>query len=157
MNRIDDALIESLWSPLCGRLRDRLGVDQWRASIEALNGSTAFYVAGVAFELVGKGPTDGIFVTMLRAFLWLAILDAVRRRAYRQAASSVGIRTAREREWLFRVLLAAMLPVSLAYADGWNNIFYSASLLLLIAHLYLKASDAPPPEPRGRPAFSRAA
>ena len=155
MNRFDDALIDKVGSPLCGWLRHRLGLCQWRVSIECLNGSAAFYLAGVAFEIAGKGPYDGIFVTLLRALVWLTILDRVRRLAYRQAASSVGVRTARVREWLFRTILVAMLPVSLCYADGWNHILYSASLVLLVLHLYLKASDTPPPEPKGRFAFDR--
>ena len=155
MNRFDDTLIETVTSPACGWLQHRLGICQWRASIECLNGSVGFYLLGVALEIAGKGPYDGIFVTMLRALVWLLILDRVRRLAYRQAASSVGTRTARVKEWVFRTILAAMLPLSLCYADGWNNLCYSASLLLLVCHLYLKASDAPPPEPKGRLAYNR--
>ena len=113
MGTIDDFLIEKGFSPLTGWLQHRLGVGQWRASIEALNGSTVFYIAGVALELSAKGPYDGIFITLLRALVWLLILDFVRRVAYRQAASSVGIRTARVRDWLFRTILVAVLPLSL--------------------------------------------
>ena len=156
MGTIDDLLIEKVTSPLTGWLQHRLGVSQWRASFESLNGSTVFYIAAVALELAAKGPFDGIFVTLLRALVWLLILDFVRRVACRQAASSVGIRTARVREWLFRTILVAMLPLSLSYAQGgWDNVCYSASLLLLVCHLYFKASDAPPPEPKGRLAFDR--
>ena len=155
MNRIDQALIESVVSPVSGWMHHRLGVDRWRASIECLNGSIAFYVAAVALEIAGKGPHDGIFVTMLRAFAWLAIMEWVRRRAYRQAASSIGTQSARLGEWMFRLALTAMLPVSLAYAQGWHNLAYSVSLALLTLHLYFKASDAPPPSPRGRFAFNR--
>ena len=155
MSTIDDLLIERVSSPVTGWMQHRLGISQWRASIESLNGSTLFYIAAVALEIAGKGPYDGIFVTLLRALVWLLILDGVRRVAYRQAASSVGVRTARVREWLFRTILVAVLPLSLFYADGWNNLCYSASLTLLICHLYFKASDAPPPEPRGRFAFNR--
>ena len=89
MGTIDDLLIDRFWSPLTGWLQHRLGVGQWRASFECLNGSTGFYLAAVALELAAKGPTDGIFVTMLRALAWLLILDFVRRHASRQAASSV--------------------------------------------------------------------
>jgi hypothetical protein len=156
MNRIDDVLIDRFASPAAGWLQHRIGVAPWRASIECLNGSVVVYVAAVALQIAGKGPYDGIFVILLRALLWLLILDVVRKVAYRQAASSVGTRTARVREWLFRILLLAMLPVSLCYADGLDNFLYSASLLLLIGHLYFKASDAPPPEPKGRLAFNRA-
>jgi hypothetical protein len=155
MNRADDLLIEKIASPLCGWLHHRLGIGQWRASLECLNGSIACYVAAVAFEIAGKGPQDGIFATMLRALVWLLVMDFVRRLAQRQAASSVGTRTARVREWLFRLVLAAMLPVSLCYVAGWTNLLYSASLLLLVGHLYLKASDAPPPQPRGKLAYHR--
>jgi hypothetical protein len=155
MTRFDDTLIDKFASPLCGWLRHQLGLCQWRVSIECLNGSAAFYLAGVAFEIAGKGPFDGIFVTLLRALVWLTILDRIRRLAYRQAASSVGVRTARVREWLFRTILVAMLPVSLCYAVGWNHMLYSASLALLVFHLYLKASDTPPPEHKGRFAFDR--
>ena len=153
MNRVDDYLIEKVASPLCGWVQHRLGISQWRASIECLNGSIAFYVAAVAIEIAGKGAYDAVFATMLRALVWLLIMDGIRRLAYRQAASSVGTRTARVKEWMFRVLLVLMLPVSLCYADGWNNLCYSASLLLLVCHLYLKASDSPPPQTKGRFAF----
>ena len=155
MGTLDDLLIDRIYSPLTGWLQHRLGVGQWRASIESLNGSTVFYVAGVAIELAAKGPYDGIFVTLLRALVWLLVLDFIRRVAYRQAASSVGIRTARVREWLFRTILVAVLPLSLYKAEAWDNVCYTASLLLLVCHLYFKASDAPPPEPRGRLAFGR--
>ena len=154
MGTIDDLLIERVYSPLTGWLQHRLGVSQWRASFESLNGSTVFYVAGVALELAGKGVYDGTFITMLRALAWLLILDFIRKHAYRQAASSVGIRTARVREWLFRTILVGVLPLSLYYAQAAHNLCYSASLILLICHLYFKASDAPPPEPRGRFAFN---
>jgi hypothetical protein len=155
MGTIDDLLIERIYSPLSGWLQHRLGVGQWRASFESLNGSTIFYVAGVALELAAKGPYDGSFVTLLRALGWLLILDYVRKHASRQAASSVGIRTARVREWLFRTILVAVLPLSLYYAQAWHNLCYSASLTLLICHLYFKASDTPPPERKGRLAFNQ--
>lgn len=154
MGTIDDLLIERVYSPLTGWLEHRLGISQWRASIESLNGSTFFYIAGVALEIAAKGPTDGIFVTMLRALVWLLVLDFLRRIAYRQAASSVGLRTARTREWVFRIILVAVLPLSLYYAHALDNLCYSASLMLLICHLYFKASDAPPPEPKGRFAYN---
>ena len=155
MGTIDDLLIERVYSPLTGWLQHRLGVGQWRASFESLNGSTVFYLAGDALELAGKGVYDGTFITMLRALAWLLILDFIRKHAYRQAASSVGIRTARVREWLFRTILVGVLPLSLYYAQAWHNLCYSASLILLICHLYFKASDAPPPEPKGRLAYNQ--
>jgi hypothetical protein len=155
MSTIDDVLIEKVYSPLSGWFEQRLGIGQWRVSIECLNGSVAFYIAGVAFEVAAKGPRDGIFITLLRALAWLLILEGIRRRAYRQASSSMGMRTARTGEWLFRLVLVGMLPLSLYYADGWNNLCYSASLALLACHFYFEAADAPPPEPRGRLAFNR--
>ena len=156
MGNIDDLLIERVSSPLAGWMQDRLALAPWRVSIESLNGSVAFYIAAVALEIAGAGPQDGIFVIMLRAMVWLLVLEAVRKIAYRQAASSVGTRTARVREWLFRIVLTAMLPISLCYAHGLDNALYSASLLLLVGHLYFKASDAPPPEKKGKLAFNRA-
>jgi len=153
---IDDALIEKLYSPLAGRLRHGLGLCQWRVALECLNGSVAFYVGAVAFEIAGKGMNDGIFVTMLRALVWLLIMDRVRRLARRQAASSIGMSSARTRERLFRIVLVGVLPLSLCYVAGWSNLLYSASLALLVCHLYFKAADMPPPMPKGRLAFLRA-
>lgn len=157
MGNIDDILIERVWSPAAGWVQHRLGVGPWPMAIECLNGSVAFYVAAVALQIAGMGPQDGIFVTLLRATAWLLVMDWVRRHAYRQAASSVGVRTARVREWMFRLALLFMLPLSLCYADQWHNFLYSGSLLLLVCHLYWKASDAPPPpETKRRYAFNRA-
>ncbi len=156
MGSLDDILIERVYSPLSGWLRHRLGVCQWRAAIECLNGSIAFYMVGVAFEIATRLPDGPVFQTMLRALVWLLIMDWVRRHAYRQAGSSVGVRTARLREWMFRLILVAVTPLSLIYAVNVNGICYSAALLLLICHLYFKASDTPPPEPKGKPAWNRA-
>jgi hypothetical protein len=152
----DDALIEKVYSPLAGRLRHGFGLCQWRVAIECLNGSVAFYVAAVAFEIAGKGMEDGIFVTMLRALVWLLIMDRVRRLAHRQAASSIGTSSARMRERMFRIVLVVVLPLSLLYVSGWSNLLYSASLAFLVCHLYFKAADTPPPEPRRRLAYLRA-
>ena len=156
MGTIDDLLIERFYSPLAGWLEHRLGVSRWRAAIESLNGSLFFYIVAVALQIAGKGPEDAVFAILLRALVWLLILDGVRRLAYRQGASSVGVRTARVREWIFRTILVAMLPLSLYYASGGlTNLCYSISLTLLICHLYFKASDAPPPEPKGRFAYQQ--
>lgn len=156
MGRLDDLLIDRLWSPLAGRIEQRFGIGPWRLAIECLHGSIAAYVAAVALEIATKGPQDGIFVTMLRALAWLWILDRVRRLALRQGASPSGVRAARFCEGMFRLLLAAMVPVSLCFAREPDNFLYSVSLALLACHLYLKASDAPPPERRGRLAWLRA-
>ena len=146
MGTIDDLLIEKIYSPLTGWLQHRLGVGQWRASIESLNGSTVFYIAGVAIELAAARPYEGISTTLLRALAWLLILDFVRKVAYRQAASSVGIRTARVREWLFRTILVAVRPLSLYYAQPGQSVLFG-SLSADLPPLF-QATDAPPPEPR---------
>lgn len=155
MQRIDEALIDKVYSPLAGLLRDRFGVCQWRAAIECLNGSTILYVGAVALEIAGKGIADGIFATMLRAMVWLLILDRARSVARRQAASSIGTSSARMREWLFRLIVACALPLSLCFAHSLHNLLYTASLALLVCHLYLKAADQPPPSLSGRLAFAR--
>ena len=150
MTALDDILIWRFFSPLAGWLHERFGVSQWRLSLECLNGSIAFYLAGVAFSIAGKGMNDGIFVDLLKGLAWLAIMEFARRITYRQAASSLGMQTARIREWSLRLILAAMLPLSLFYIREWANLCYAFALLFLIAHLYFKASDMPPPRPKGR-------
>jgi hypothetical protein len=155
VTRIDDFLIGRLFSPLAGSLHHRLGIGQWRMAIECLNGHVACYLAGIAFAIAGKGARDGIFVDLIAALVWLGIIEAVRRVALRQAASSLGVQTARLGEWHFRAILLIMLPASLGYVEGWASGFYAASLALLLAHLCFKACDVPPPE-RTRPlAFGR--
>ena len=156
MGRVDDILIVRVASPLVGWMQHQLGISQWRAAMECLNGSIATYLAAVAFDIAAKGPEDGIFITMLRALTWLLIMDRVRLVARRQSGSSLGVQTARMREWAFRTVLALMVPVSLGYVGSGRDLFYTVSLMLLTCHLYLKASDAPPPEPRGRLAFHSA-
>jgi hypothetical protein len=153
---IDEILIARVFSPAAGWLEHRLGVGQWRVAIECLNGHVACYLAGVAFAIAGKGASDGIFVDLLAALLWLGIMEAVRRAAMRQAGSSMGVQTARLGEWRFRYIFLVMLPVSLCYVEGWASGFYTASLALLTAHLYFKACDSPPPERKRRLAFTRA-
>ena len=149
MSGIDEILIGRVFSPAAGWLEQGLGLSRWRVAIECLNGHVACYLGGAAFAIAGKGARDGIFVDLLAAFVWLAIMEAVRRAALRQAGSSVGVQTARFGERHFRCIFLIMLPVSLCYVEGWASGFYSASLALLVAHLYFKACDAPPPE-RGR-------
>ena len=149
MSGIDEMLIGRVFSPAAGWLEHGLGVPRWRAAIECLNGHVACYLAGVAFAIAGKSARDGIFADLLAAMVWLGIMEAVRRAALRQAASSIGVQTARFGERHFRCILLLMLPVSLCYVEGWASGFYTGSLALLVAHLYFKACDAPPPE-RGR-------
>jgi hypothetical protein len=156
MTRFDDMLIGKLFSPLAGWLEHRLGLGQWRAALECLNGHVACYLAGTAFAIAGKGMRDGIFADLLAALVWLAIIEVVRRAALRQAASSLGVQTARLGEWHFRAILLLMLPFSLCYVEGWASGFYAASLALLLAHLYFKACDVPPPERKRSLAFHSA-
>lgn len=155
MNRIDDIFIAKLFSPAAGWAEHRLGLSQWRLSFECLNGHLAFYVAGVAFSIMGKGMTDGIFSNLLVALAWLLLMDMVRRVAQRQAGSSIGVQTARMREWHFRLILIVMLPVSVAAVKGIGNACYTVSLFLLLCHLYFKACDTPPPKRRTKLAYSR--
>lgn len=155
MTSIDDLLIGRLFSPLAGWLHHRLGLGQWRMAIECLNGHVACYLAAVAFAIAGKGAGDGIFVDLLAALVWLGIMETVRRRALRQAGSSLGVQTARLGEWHFRAILFVMLPASLRYVEGWSSGFYAASLALLLAHFCFKACDVPPPERTHSLAFGR--
>jgi hypothetical protein len=156
MSAIDDMLIGRVFSPVSGWLEHDLGLGRWRVAMECLNGHVACYIAAVAFSVAGKGAGDGIFVDLLAALVWLCIMEAVRRTAIRQACSSLGVQTARLGESHFRCIFLIMLPVSLCYVEGWASGFYTASLALLVAHLYFKASDSPPPERGRRPAFGRA-
>lgn len=155
MTRLDETVIQSLFSPVAGWAEHRLGITQWRLAIESLNGHVAFYLAGVAFTIAGKGANDGIFVNLVVALAWLLLMEGVRRVANRQAGSSVGIQTARLREGNFRLIVLAMLPVSLCYVKGWSNFCYTLSLSLLLCHLYFKACDAPPPKGRRKLAYGR--
>lgn len=156
MGTIDETVIQRIFSPVAGWLEHGLGIGQWRVAIECLNGHLALYVAGVAFSLAGKGMSDGIFVDMLAALAWLLIMEFVRRVALRQAASSMGAQTARLGEWHFRLILLVMLPLSLASVKGLSSACYAFSLLLLVAHLYFKACDSPPPRSRRTFATGRA-
>lgn len=150
MTRLDDLALTNLFSPAAGWAEHRLGLGQWRIALECLNGHVAFYLAGLAFSIAGKGMEDGIFASLLVALAWLLLMEAVRRVAHRQAGSSLGTQTARMREWLFRVILLVSLPVSVASIKHVEGAFYSVSLLLLLCHLYFKACDSPPPQGRRR-------
>lgn len=147
---IDDLALNKLFSPLAGWAEHRLGISQWRVSLECLNGHLAFYLGGLALSIGGKGMNDGIFADVLVALAWLLLMEGARRVARRQAGSSLGVQTARMREWLFRVILLVSLPISVARIDELANAFYSASLFLLVCHFYFKACDSPPPQGRRR-------
>jgi hypothetical protein len=82
-------------------------------------------------------------------------MEALRRVACRQAGSSLGVQTARLREWHFRLILLVSLPISVSRVHEAASACYSVSLFLLLCHLYFKACDAPPPQGRRRLAFSR--
>ena len=155
MTQIDDLAIAKVFSPVAGWAEHRLGIGQWRLALEALNGHVAFYLGGVALSIAGKGLNDGIFANLLVALAWLLLMELVRQVARRQAGSSLGVQTARMREWHFRLILLVCLPVSLARIEGLANICYSLSLFLLVCHLYFKACDSPPPQGRRRLVYSR--
>jgi hypothetical protein len=153
MTSVDNLLIEKIFSPAAGWLQHRLGLGQWRVALECLNAHVAFYLAGTALAIAGKGMRDAIFADLLAALAWLAIMAFVRAVAHRQAVSSQGVQTARLGEWHFRAIFLVMLPISLFYVRDLASFFYTGSLALLVAHLYFKACDAPPPEPKLKRAF----
>jgi hypothetical protein len=155
MTTFDEVLIERFYSPIAGRLKHHFGICQWRASLTCLDGSIAFYLGGVALTIGGKGMADGIFIDLLGALGWLAVMSFVRGVACRQAGSSIGTQSARFQEWLFRTVLIAMVPLSLIHVRGLTSFCFSVSLLFLVSHLYLKASDTPPPQQKRKFAFSR--
>jgi hypothetical protein len=153
---IDHILIDRIYSPLAGWIHHHFGISQWRLSIECLNGNIVFYLAGIAFTIAAKGPEDGIFIDLLKGVGWLLIMDFARRVAHRQAGSSLGMQSARLGEWLLRLILVGMLPVSLLYVKGGASFCFTLSLLFLISHLYFKASDTPPPKSLRKLAYLRA-
>jgi hypothetical protein len=155
VTRLDDLALSKLFSPLAGWAEHRLGIGQWQVSLECLNGHLVFYLAGLAFSIGGQGLTDGIFANLLIGLAWLLLMEAARRVARQQAGSSLGVQTARMREWLFRVILLVSLPISVSRIDELANAFYSLSLFLLLCHLYFKACDSPPPQRRRDLAWSR--
>jgi hypothetical protein len=157
MDMLDDILIHRLFSPAAGWLQHRLGLNQWRVSMECLHGNVMFYLAGVALSIAGKGVGDAIFVDLLKGAGWLLVADFARRVAMRQASSTIGVQSARMGEWLIRLILLVMVPLSLVYVRGLISFCFTASLVLLVMHLYFKASDSPPPEPRRKLARARSA
>jgi hypothetical protein len=155
MDMVDQILIDRFFSPAAGWLQHRFGVSQWRASLECLNGNAAFYLAGIALSIAGKGLNDGIFIDLLRGTGWLLIVDFARRVALRQSASSIGVQSARMGEWLIRTILVATIPFSLLTVRGATSLCFTMSLLFLVLHLYFKASDTPPPEPQRKLMLAR--
>jgi len=156
MTRLDDMLIERGFSPLAGWIEHRMGLGRWTAAMECLNGHIALYLAAIALTIARKGAGEAIFTDLLSALAWLGIMEAVRRTARRQAGSSLGVQTARLGEWHFRTIFLLMLPLSLASANDAAGACYAGSLALLVVHLYLKASDTPPPRERRFAAFGSA-
>jgi hypothetical protein len=154
MTPFDTAIIEKVFTPVTGWLNARFGLDQWRLALECLNGTIAFYLTGVALTIAGKGMADGIFIDLLSAMVWLMVMDWIRRTALRQASSSLGRQTARMRESIFRHVLVGILPLSLYYADGLDDLCHTVSLAFFIAHLYFKSCDTPPPQRRTKLAYS---
>jgi hypothetical protein len=155
MALIDDVLIDRVFSPCAGWLKHHFGICQWRMSIACIDVSIVAYLAGIALTIAPKGMRDGIFADLLSALVWLLIMGMVRDRAHRQAASSLGVQTARLGEWVFRTLLLAMLPLSLLAATKGTGMCYSLSLFFLVIHLYFKAADTPPPQGRRQLAYLR--
>lgn len=154
MTAFDTLIREKIYTPVTGWIAHNFGVDQWRLSIECLNGTVAFYLAGVALTIAGKGVTDAIFVDLLGAMVWLSFMALVRRAAYRQAGSSLGQQTAVMREALFRHIVVGILPLSIYYLRGLDNLCHTISLLFFISHLYFKTCDIPPPQRKRKLAFS---
>jgi hypothetical protein len=155
MEMFDQILIDRFFSPVAGWLQHRFGVNQWRASLECLNGNVAFYLAGIALTIASKGLNDGIFIDLLRGTGWLLIVDFARRVALRQSASSIGVQSARMGEWLIRIVLVAAFPLSLLTVRGAASLCFTLSLLFMVLHLYFKASDTPPPEPKRKASLAR--
>ncbi len=156
MSNLDDIIIERIFSPIAGWMQHRFGLSQWRLALVCLDGCIAFYLGGIALTIASKGVADGIFIDLLAAMGWLGIMTFARSIAYRQANSSMGVQSARLGEWIFRTVLAASLPLSLIHVTGLSSFCFTTSLLFLIAHLYFKACDTPPPQPTRKLALNRA-
>ena len=152
---VDELIIQRIYSPLSGAIGHRLGLDQWRLSIECLNGFAVFYLGGLALKIAGKGINDAIFVDLLSAMLWLGIIRFARGLAHRQAASSMGHQSARLGEALFRQILVGLLPLSIYAIHGLGSFCQTLALVCLISHLYFKASDMPPPRRTRQLAWQR--
>jgi hypothetical protein len=138
MHRIDQFVLEKLVAPVAGWLNHKLGLGQWRMSLEFLNGHLAFYLAG-------NGP---VFPMMLAALAWLLLMQAVRHMALRQSGSSLGVQTARMAEWHVRTILALALPFVATSVSDLGSACYAIALGLLACHFYFKACDTPPPQER---------
>jgi hypothetical protein len=157
MQRFDRIALEMIYAPVAGWVRQRLGIEQWRLSLECLNGHLVFYLAGTALTIAQRKPGDAIYPVMLGALAWLLLMQAVRRMALRQAGSSLGVQTARMAEWHIRTILLAALPVIAISTHDLGAALYAIALALLASHFYFKACDTPPPQERHqrRLAYSR--
>jgi hypothetical protein len=158
MQRIDQFVLEKVYAPAAGWVRDRLGLEQWRLSLECLNGHLVFYLAGTTLT-IGQtvASREPVYPVMAASLFWLLLMHAVRQMAKRQANSSLGVQTARMGEWHIRtILILAFPPLALTVHD-LGGACYTIALGLLGCHFYVKACDTPPPEERRerRLAYSR--
>jgi hypothetical protein len=157
MQRIDQFVLEKIVAPAAGWLSHRLGLGQWRLSLECLNGHLVFYLAGTALT-VGHGVRNGpVYPVMIGALAWLLLMQAVRHMALKQAGSSIGVQTARMAEWHIRTILVIAAPFMAMNVSDLGNACYTIALLLLAGHFYFKACDIPPPQARNerRLAYNR--
>jgi hypothetical protein len=148
MQRIDQFVLEKLIAPVAGWLSHKLGLGQWRMSLECLNGHLAFYLAGTALTIGHEVRSGPVYPVMLAALAWLLLMQAVRHMALRQAGSSIGVQTARMAEWHIRTILVLALPFTASGVSDLGSACYAIALGLLAAHFYFKACDTPPPEQR---------
>jgi hypothetical protein len=148
MQRIDQFVLEKVCAPAAGWLHHRLGVEQWRVSLECLNGHLAFYLAGTALRIGTEVKAGPVYPVMIAALVWLLLMQAVRNMALRQANSSIGVQTARMAEWHIRTILVIAVPFLGFQVHDLADFCYTAALGLLALHFCFKACDTPPPQER---------
>jgi hypothetical protein len=148
MHRIDQFVLEKLIAPAAGWLSHKLGLGQWRLSLECLNGHLAFYLAGTALSIGKAMRSQPVYPILIAALVWLLLMQAVRHMALRQAGSSMGVQTARMAEWPVRTILILALPVTAVSVADLASACYAIALALLAGHFYFKACDTPPPRER---------
>jgi hypothetical protein len=148
MQKIDQFVLEKLIAPAAGWLTHKLGLGQWRMSLECLNGHLVFYLAGTALTIGHEARSGPVYPVMLGALAWLLLMQAIRHMALRQASSSLGVQTARMAEWHIRTILVAALPFMAFNVSDLGNACYTIALALLAGHFYFKACDIPPPQER---------